>query len=86
MSGRPSHEEQVDMSSRLYDARRAVRSLAGDAYPRLVQSWMRLVRMAMARENKLPLPAMLSLAKHVDEPFDYLWLMAAAVEVIEART
>lgn len=82
--GESRDEQHTRIASDLYDARRTVRSLAGTSYPRLVAEWMRLLRMAMARESKPVLPACLSLTRHTDEPFHHLWLMAAAVELIEA--
>lgn len=45
-------EDRVRIAARLYDARRAVRSLAGDDYPRLVAEWKRLIRLAMDKFTK----------------------------------
>jgi len=73
------------MASKLYDARRAVRSLAGDDYRGSVEPWMTLIRKVMTAEQRQPLQACLLLGKGIEDPMALIWLFAATVEVIESE-
>lgn len=78
-------EETIGMAAKLYDARRCIRSLAGDSYKASVEPWITLVRKVMAAEKKQPLQACIVLGKGVEDVAALLWLFAATVEVVEAE-
>lgn len=78
-------EERVQLAARLYDARSAARTIYGATYATRMTEWIALLRRAMAETQQPPLSACLVLCEQA--PIDStapLFLMAAAVEIIEA--
>lgn len=78
-------EQQIQIAAKLYEARRTLRRLFGDDYAESAGRWMDLLRQHAKRSGLDTIPAALDLIKNhlADNERSQLWLMAAAVEVIE---
>lgn len=81
---RAADEKRVKLASRLYEARDAARGILGDKYDEMMRVWADHIRQRMKRDGTDILPTCMALAKEeVDEPRRQMWVLAAAVEMIE---
>lgn len=80
-------EALINTASKLYKCRNAAKFLAGDEYPAKIDSYKQAIRWYMKKHNCDELHAAINLAKAVKgakgESAATMWLMAAAVELIE---
>lgn len=76
----------VGMTAKLYEARRCARFIAGDNYTQTVEPYKALIARVAREEGKRPLSAMIALMQATDEPIAQMFLLAAAVEVIESES
>jgi hypothetical protein len=63
--------------------REAAQFLAGDRYATRIEEWVGLVRHAMERDRLDAIPAATALADLTTDGIAQMWVMAAAVEIIE---
>jgi hypothetical protein len=79
-------EQQVEMTGRLYDCRRAARWILGASYVDTLKPWRDLIARVMMAKRLSTLQAVIDIGGHI-EPHDGMTLMlafTAAVEMIES--
>ena len=80
-------EALITTASKLYKCRKAAKFLAGDEYPTRIKWYKEAIQTHMKQHNCDELHAAIDLAKAVEgvewEGVATMWLMAAAVELIE---
>lgn len=83
-------EQNVQIADRLYECRRAARSLLGANYTATLQPWRDLIDLAKVAKGLTTLQAAIDLSGHldpaVDEGMALMLIFAAAVETLEATT
>lgn len=80
-------QTQIAIAHKLYEARRLLRSLLRDGYPKHAAKWMSIVDAVAEGEGQSHLETCMKIladlqAKH-DDGMAQLWVLAATVELIE---
>lgn len=77
-------EKHVRLAAKLYEMRDTARRLWGDKYDERVRSWSKPIRDAQAiMKIDNPLTAATEICKCIDDAYQKIFLMAAAVEMVE---
>lgn len=78
-----SAETAIAITAKLSEARDTLRKLFKDDFVSRVKPWKQPIYDLMGREGIQMLSAALRLAEAAEDPREKLWLMAAAVEIID---
>lgn len=86
MNSQTRAEQNIEVTSNLYEARRAARFLLGASYAETLKPYRDFIARVMADEGLPVLRAALKIGKSIpaSDPIPLMCVMAAAVEMIES--
>lgn len=77
-------ERAITIAAKLYEHRKAMRFLHGDAYPARVAEMRPYLQTIMSEKGTSEMGAALALAKHcIERPYTVSLIMATALEMME---
>lgn len=77
------HDEDIEMTARLYECRTAARSILGAGFDSTLEPWRAVIAARMQAQHCSVLQAVIDLGAPLVDGLALMLLMAAAVELIE---